>query len=152
MNMGTLKVSTRKVGTLPWLLRNEARLTWRDWTEQTRPVTIAIGVALILVVLHVALWAVVRSARGALAGPLPPEAVYASALLMLATFPLLLAMGINHSVRVLFERSDLDLLVSSPLPARVPRRCKRCPDRRRPTSTDSRFVLARPPAPQPSRC
>lgn len=109
----------RRVGTLPWLLRNEARLTWRDWTEQTKPLTLALGVALILLVLHVALWAVVRSARGALAGPLPPEAVYAAALLMVVTFPLLLALGINASVKVLFERGDLDLLVSSPLPVRV---------------------------------
>ncbi len=107
------------VGTLPWLMRNEVRLTWRDWTEQTKPRTLVILVLMVLVMLHVTLWAVVRKASGVLAGPIPPEAVYASALLMLVTFPLLLAVGINSSVKVLFERVDLDLLVASPLPVRV---------------------------------
>lgn len=108
-----------KVGTLPWLLRHEVRVRWRELRGDTSLTTIAlIGLAVVFFA-HVILWQFVSPVRGLLTSPLPPEAVFLAAVLLVAMLPFGITIGMNSSVVALFERGDLDLLVSSPVPSRT---------------------------------
>lgn len=108
-----------RAGSLPWLVRHELRVRWREFKGETSTSTLLLAGGAILVVVHVLLWFVARGLSGVLTHPLPPEAVYAAALVLLVLFPFGVAAGINHAVVALFDRGDLDLLGSSPLSSRT---------------------------------
>lgn len=109
-------------GSVGWLLRHELRLAWfnasggKEGAGKRRPGNAAIGLALLgWAALHLLAWVVVRKLAGA-AGDDPRILLAISAVLAGgATF--MLSSAIKASVLVLFERSDLDLLLSSPLPS-----------------------------------
>ncbi len=109
-------------GSVGWLLRHELRLAWfnasggKEGAGKRRPANAAIGLALFgWAALHLLAWVVVRQLAGA-AGDDPRMLLAISAVLAGgATF--MLSSAIKASVLVLFERSDLDLLLSSPLPS-----------------------------------
>lgn len=106
-----------RVGSLLWLLRHEVTVRWRELLGETRPATVVLLGLVIFFVAHLLLWQVVAPLKGALTSPLPPVAVLIAGLLLLVLLPFGLTIGINHSVMALFERGDIDLLVSSPIPS-----------------------------------
>jgi ABC-2 type transport system permease protein len=109
------------VGSLPWLIRNELRLAWRALTAKTKPWVWAVLIVLGLAAVIVPVFFLAQDIRGKLAfqGAPPTIALVAAQAFVLITFTLLLSGTIASSVEALFERGDLDLLVSSPLDSKV---------------------------------
>ena len=106
-------------GSLPWLLRHELRVRWREALGDTKPATALLVLALGCAAVVLLFYPLVVPLRGMVSSPLPPEAVFLGAAVLLVLTPFGLTIGINHSVVALFERGDLDLLASSPLRART---------------------------------
>lgn len=109
-------------GSVGWLLRHELRLAWfnasggKDRAGRRRPGNAAIALVLLgWAALHLLGWVTVDKLAG-VAGDDPRILLAISAVLAGgATF--MLSSAIKSSVLVMFERSDLDLLLSSPLPS-----------------------------------
>ena len=110
-------------GSIGWLLRHELRLGWfnaaggKDAGGRRRPgnATIALA-ALGCIAMHALGWLTVRQLAG-VPGDDPRILLVISAVLAVGT-TFMLSTAIKTCVLVLFERSDLDLLLSSPLPSR----------------------------------
>lgn len=110
-------------GSAGWLLRHELRLAWYNASSSKskggvrRPGfgTIA-TIALVWLALHVVGWFVMGN-LGRMASSDPRVLLVVSAML-LASATFMLSSAIKSSVLTLFERGDLDLLLSSPLPSR----------------------------------
>ncbi len=104
-----------RVGTAAWLLRHELRLAWRGVGGKSLWV-IGIGGGTLWLALHVLAYFAVRAldfaALPAWVTPVGGAALWFSIMLMLSQ-------GIMMSVSALFDRGDLDLLMSSPLSART---------------------------------
>ena len=123
-------------GSIPWLLAHELRLAWygaavnagrkggKEGKEgkggkavKRRPGFVGIGFGLVgYIALHAVAFALLRK----LDGDAMPDAVLAMPLTVLlavcATF--MLSSALKSCVVAMFERGDLDLLLSSPLPSR----------------------------------
>ena len=99
----------------PWLLRHELRLGWRQIGGARAWVLIVFGGTLWLGV-HLAAWLLVKALGSA--GALPPAAYQIGGLILWFVFTLMLSQAIAMSVSAFFDRGDLDLLLSSPLPPR----------------------------------
>jgi ABC-2 type transport system permease protein len=98
--------------TLPWLVQHEVRLSWRN-TTLGRPAPLLILFGICAVALHAVAYMVLShwpSGVGVVSG-LPMLGA-----LMAISASLMLAQAISRSVSALFDRGDLDLLLSSPLP------------------------------------
>jgi ABC-2 type transport system permease protein len=103
-----------RVGTAPWLLRNELRLAWRG--VGLRGVwTLGIVGGFAWLALHVGVWLLMSRLRGI---ELPPQAAAGAGALAWLIVTLMLSQAMMQSVNVLFVRGDLDLLLASPLPPR----------------------------------
>lgn len=105
-------------GSVGWLLRHELRLAWfnASGTGKRRPGNAAIGLALLgWAALHLLGWVTVQRLAG-VAGD-DPRLLFVISALLAGGAALMLSSAIKSSVLVLFERSDLDLLLSSPLPS-----------------------------------
>ncbi|WP_314445110.1 putative ABC transporter permease subunit [Massilia timonae] len=105
-------------GSVGWLLRHELRLAWfnASGTGRRRPDNAAIGLALLgWAALHLLGWVTVQRLAG-VAGD-DPRLLFVISALLAGGAALMLSSAIKSSVLVLFERSDLDLLLSSPLPS-----------------------------------
>jgi ABC-2 type transport system permease protein len=109
------------VGSLPWLIRNEMRLSWRATTAKIKPWMIGLLVVLGLAIVIVPMLFFAGDVRGKLAfnGAPPTWAVVLAQVFLLVSFTFMLSSTITSSVEALFERGDLDLLVSSPLDSKV---------------------------------
>lgn len=106
-------------GSLPWLLRHELKVRWREALGDTKPGTaLALG-ALLLLALVFMVAPLARALGGLVADPGSVGATLLAGVVLLVLLATGLTVGINHSVMALFERGDLDLLASSPLPART---------------------------------
>jgi ABC-2 type transport system permease protein len=111
-------------GTAFWLLRHELRLSWRSALAsganrgfgRSRWRVIAGGL-LVWLLMHVGVFLVLRASGAAMAAP-PRQMVLAAGAILLATFLFMLSSALKSSVEVLFDRGDMDLLLSSPLPSR----------------------------------
>ncbi len=106
-----------KAGSLPWLLRHEIRVRWRELLGDTSVTTVVLVGLAAAFFAHVVLWQLISNLRDLLTPPFPPESVFLAAALLVVMVPFGIMVGINHSVVALFERGDLDLLVSSPVPS-----------------------------------
>ena len=105
-------------GSVGWLLRHELRLAWfnASGAGKRRPGNAAIGLALLgWAALHLLGWVTVQRLAG-MAGD-DPRILFVISALLAGGAALMLSSAIKSSVLVLFERSDLDLLLSSPLPS-----------------------------------
>ncbi len=116
---------TARAGSALWLLRHEVRLLYfgagfgskkgvaiRGMSKKSIAVWVAMTVAM-----HVLAFFLMRKLpEGSVAVPHVLIMVLTAAFLMLGT--LMLAQGLKASVEVLFERGDMDLLLSSPLSSR----------------------------------
>ncbi len=108
-----------RVGSLPWLLRHELKVRWRELTSETRTATIVLVGLVVVFVAHTILWQLLSALRPVLTPPFPAESVFLAAALLALMVPFGLTIGINHSVAALFDRGDMDLLVSSPIASRT---------------------------------
>jgi ABC-2 type transport system permease protein len=109
--------------TLTWFAAHELRLAWRDWatmmaggrTTRERLVT---GIVLLLVLgLHWLAWAILKPV---LAEGVEPDLATLVVLTgtLLTTFSMMLSQSIEHVTRAFYARADMDLILSSPAPAR----------------------------------
>ena len=113
-----------KPGSALWLLVHELRMVVygaagklrTDGRRGIRAGTVAIWV-LFAALIHFFAGLVVRKV-GPGVDALPPEAAMGATLVLFALATLMMSMGLRASVEALFERNDLDLLMSSPLPTR----------------------------------
>ena len=106
-------------GTFLWLVRHDLRLDWLRFRALfgSRPAWLVAGVvALVLAAFHALAWPLARSylQRTDPSGLFPLLAGAA-----LFVLPWQIAQGINGATRALYTRSDLDLLMASPVSARA---------------------------------
>ncbi len=101
-------------GSTAWLIRHEMRLAWRSVGGKRAGVLLVV-LAILSVALHVGAWTLLRQAP---AGDWPPIVAYLLGGATWLFITLMLAQAIAASVLALFDRGDLDLLLSSPLPTR----------------------------------
>jgi len=111
-------------GSTSWLLRHELRLFWYTTVAAgkagapRRPNWRVLGGGLLAWAgLHVGVFFLLRE-LGPGAGALPHQFVVAASAMLLTTFLFMLSSALKASVETLFERGDMDLLLSSPLPSR----------------------------------
>lgn len=110
-------------GTLVWLASHELRLSWRDWVammtvgHRRRMRTIAIALVVVAGFMHLMAYSMVR--RYALTGIEPDMAtlVVVTGIMLLALSPLL-SQAMELVTRVFYSRSDLDLILTSPVSPR----------------------------------
>jgi ABC-2 type transport system permease protein len=114
---------TLRPGTALWLLHHELRLFWYSLASgkegaPRRPTWRVLGGGLLVWLgLHAAVFALLDG-MGSAGARLPPQFAIAVTALLLATFLFMLSSALKSSVETLFDRGDLDLLLSSPLPSR----------------------------------
>lgn len=101
-------------GGLWWLYRHEMRLNWRTIGGKKIWV-LAACVVVLWAIFHVAAWIVLSKAEGA---ELPAIATLIAGAAFWFFFLLMISQSIAHAVVAVFDRGDLDLLMSSPLPVR----------------------------------
>lgn len=114
-------------GSAAWLLAHEVRLGWRGMGggEQERKKGGGMGKATLIALAGLGIAVLVLGGIGlgfiAARFPLPTTPLVALIVVggTLVLFTLMLSQAINLSVQALFERRDLDLLLSSPLRPRV---------------------------------
>lgn len=112
-------------GSIGWLLRHELRLLWygagsgkpgKSDKPPRRPGLAGLAtVALAWLGLHLVAFFVVRRTAGIDAGD--PRVLVAVSALLFGCMSFMLSTALHTSVLALFERGDLDLLLSSPLPS-----------------------------------
>jgi ABC-2 type transport system permease protein len=105
-----------------WLARHELRLAWRDWRSvitagnRRRFSTALVVLALVALALHLPAYAIV--ARFGTEGLDPRKAeLFSVTLVVLLFVSLLLSQAMESVTRSLYSRGDLDLVMSSPVPA-----------------------------------
>lgn len=111
-----------KVGGFMWLLKHELRLYFFEKASVDKKKKSRRGMGVgswlawgaLALFLHAIAWFVLRLAPP-LAGELPPKLVMIAGIVLFVLFTLLLSQALSKSVAALFERGDLDLLLSSPL-------------------------------------
>jgi ABC-2 type transport system permease protein len=105
------------VGSLAWFAHHEFRLSWRDWARMmhaTRSIKSIVAIVIFIAVMHLVAYAVVGRFAHLVAEltTLDLVVITASALL---TWLLLLSQGIESATRVIYTRSDLDVIMASPV-------------------------------------
>lgn len=105
-------------GSWPWLLRHELRLAWRGLGGK-RLWVMLLGGGFIWVCLHLAFWGGMRGVSAMAGGALPPTATAIAGGIFWLFVSFMLSQTVAHAVTALFDRGDLDLLLSSPLSSRT---------------------------------
>jgi ABC-2 type transport system permease protein len=103
-----------RAGTWPWLLRHELRIAWRGTGSQFQ--LLGILLALFWVIGHVIGLAVMKNLSLA---TLDGSGMLIAGLLFWFVVTLMLAGAITLAVNALYDRGDLDLLMSAPLATRT---------------------------------
>jgi ABC-2 type transport system permease protein len=114
---------TATAATATWFAAHEFRLAWRDWLsmmtagKRSRERVVAVVLALFVVFMHLFAWFMVG--RFAQVGASPDKAalvaVTGSGLL---SFSLMLSQAMESVTRAFYARSDLELILSSPVDVR----------------------------------
>lgn len=109
--------------TLTWLASHEFRLGWRDWLSMMtagrrhRTRTVAIALMVFAAFMHLLAWSMV--ARYAREGIAPDKATLVMVTgTMLLLWSLLLSQAMESVTRAFYARSDLDLILTSPVSPR----------------------------------
>ena len=102
-------------GSILWLLGNELRLSFRGMKRGGARMWIVIGV---LVLLMLVVGGPMAFFLGHVTIGETPAVIMMFDLVLLAVFTLILSQTLSATVIGFFERGDLDLLLSSPLPPR----------------------------------
>jgi ABC-2 type transport system permease protein len=109
-------------GTLAWLARHEFRLAWRDWRSmlsagrRRRARTLVATLAVFAVFMHAVAFSML--ARYAGIGEPDKATLVAVTGCVLLAWSLMLSQSMESVTRAFYARSDLDLILSSPAPAR----------------------------------
>jgi ABC-2 type transport system permease protein len=109
-------------GTIPWFARHELRLAWRDWLGmmtaggRTRARTLAIVLIALVVFMHLVAFSMVARFAGVGLDPDKTTLVVVSGSALLS-WSLMLSQAMESVTRAFYTRSDLDLLLSSPVAA-----------------------------------
>lgn len=109
--------------TLTWFARHEFNLAWRDWAAMmaggrtTRERAVTIGVLAFVAGLHWLAYAILKPvlAHGVATNATAFIVLTAA---LLTTFSMMLSQAIEHVTRAFYARADLELILSSPAPAR----------------------------------
>jgi ABC-2 type transport system permease protein len=111
--------------TIAWFARHELRLAWRDWLAmmtaggRTRVRTVAIVLVAVGAFMHVVAYSMVSRFAGAALDPDKTTLVVVTGSALLSG-SLMLSQAMESVTRAFYTRSDLDLLLSSPIdPARA---------------------------------
>ncbi|MFZ6745706.1 putative ABC transporter permease subunit [Undibacterium sp. JH2W] len=115
-----------KPGSAAWLLAHECRLAYYDMGENKASHAAARGmslfgrwlISLMYIFAHFSVWLFMHK-MPPLQDDLPAPMLMAAGIVMLVIFSFMLSLGLTRSVRALFERGDLDLLLSSPLSSKT---------------------------------
>ncbi len=114
-------MSFDRPGSILWIARHEFRLAWRDFVAMAtagRPTRAVVAVLLTLFYVLFMHWLADLIARQyASAAPDAHALLVLSGIIALA-WSLMLSQALEHVTRAFYTRSDLDLLLSSPLSAR----------------------------------
>jgi ABC-2 type transport system permease protein len=109
---------TAQVGTAVWFAQHESRLAWRDWLSMItagrleRLRKVAIGIAAFIVFMHfVAYWVVGRYADAVV----DKQTLVAVTASMLLSWLLMISQAMESITRAFYARSDLDLILASPV-------------------------------------
>ena len=108
--------------TLAWFAHHELRLAWRDWLGimtaggRTRARTLAIVVVALAVFMHVVAYSMVAHFAGVGLDPDKTTLVVVTGSALLSC-SLMLSQAMESVTRAFYTRSDLDLLLSSPIVA-----------------------------------
>ncbi len=105
-------------GSAVWLLRHELRLGWRGMGGK-RVWLLLVGAGVLWAFIHVAAWLLLRGWATLGADQLPPMAIMISGGLFWLFASIMVSQTVAHAVAALFDRGDLDLLLSSPLSPRT---------------------------------
>src|SRR5262249_40904556 len=110
-------------GTLVWFISHELRLGWRDWVammtvgHRRRMRTVAIALIVFAGFMHLLAYSLVR--RYALTGIAPDKTTLVVVTgIMLLSFSPLGAQAMELVTRIFYSRSDLDLVLTSPVSPR----------------------------------
>jgi ABC-2 type transport system permease protein len=112
-----------QTATLTWFAQHEFRLAWRDWwTMMTagrrgRARLVAIGIVVFLALMHLFARSIVGSAASVGLNPDRAELAGVTASLFLS-FSLMLSQAMESVTRAFYARSDLELILSSPVDTR----------------------------------
>lgn len=109
--------------TLTWFASHELRLAWRDWAAMmaggrtTRERLVTAIVLLFVLLVHWLAYAILKPilSRGV---AFDVSAFIVPTVTLLTTFSMMLSQAIEHVTRAFYARADLDLILSSPAPAR----------------------------------
>lgn len=110
-------------GTLTWFARHEFRLGWRDWLSmmtagrRRRTRTVVIGLALFALFLHLVAYFMTAPLADVGRTPGTPALVVITGTVLLS-WSLMLSQAMESVTRAFYARSDLDLILSSPVAAR----------------------------------
>jgi len=110
-------------GSLTWFANHEIRLAWRDWLSMMtagrrgREKVVAIALAIFVVGAHVMAWYFVAGYVDERTVPTKPAFVVITGSILLS-WSLLISQAMESVTRAFYARSDLDLILSSPVAAR----------------------------------
>ncbi|MGP0092332.1 MAG: permease [Xanthobacteraceae bacterium] len=110
-------------GTLAWFAQHESRLAWRDWLsmmtagKRGRERTVAIALIAFAAFMHLVAYSLVARYADVNGNPGKPALVVITGSLLLA-FSLMVSQAMESVTRAFYTRSDLDLILSSPVKAR----------------------------------
>jgi ABC-2 type transport system permease protein len=105
-------------GSAVWFAQHESRLAWRDWLammtagKRERLGRVAIGIAVFVVFMH----AIAYSAVGRFANaPLDKQMLVGITVALLLLWLLMVSQALESMTRAFYSRSDLDLIMASPV-------------------------------------
>ena len=112
-----------QAATISWFARHEFRLAWRDWLSMMaagrrgRERIVAVGLIMFAGLMHMFAWSIVGSAAKVGVEPTRPELAGVTGALFLS-FSLMLSQAMESVTRAFYARSDLELILSSPVATR----------------------------------
>jgi ABC-2 type transport system permease protein len=107
-------------GTAVWFARHESRLAWRDWIgmmtagKRERWRSVAIGLGAFVIFMHAVAYAVVGRFAAA---TLDKQMLVAITATLLLSWLLMISQAMESMTRAFYARSDLDLILASPVKA-----------------------------------
>ena len=114
-------MSLFRPGSVLWIARHELRVAWRDFVAMAtagRPTRAFAAIALTIFYVFFMHWlADLTASQYATVAPDPHTLLVLTGLIVLS-WSLMLSQALEHVTRAFYARSDLDLLLSSPLSAR----------------------------------
>ncbi|MGI0489683.1 hypothetical protein ACN4EK_30055, partial [Pantanalinema rosaneae CENA516] len=109
-----------QVGTLPWLLLHELRLWWRELRGKWILLGFLIVIEILLLFSFIVSWLLLsRIGQRFSLDPVPEPVFWGVVVLWLFAFFYGFTVAMENSITSLFDRGDLDLLVSSPVSSQV---------------------------------